>query len=139
MKIAFTGSFDPPHLGHKHVVDTCTKMGFEVIVFIASNPDKVNAYSDAERLAMCRDFFGCEVVISKSELVAQDIIAYGVGLIVRGLRNEEDFAYEQVITDFNHCKFNLPTIYVPAPINLRGISSTKIKSQKVFDSINKVV
>lgn len=131
MKIAFTGSFDPPHLGHKFVVDTCKDLGLEVFVFIASNPDKSYKYSVKERVDLSSKMFLCPVVESQSPFVAQDIISNGIDIIVRGLRDTKDFEYEQEITDFNYKNFGIKTVYIPCDESLRDMSSTNEKRKLI--------
>jgi nicotinate-nucleotide adenylyltransferase len=63
MKIAlFGGSFDPPHLGHLHILQAYRKRYPEHRIFITpcyQNPLKKSPllYSDKERLALCRVLF----------------------------------------------------------------------------------
>lgn len=129
MKIAFTGSFDPPHKGHKFVVDTCKDLGFDVVVFIASNPNKQYFYSLEERLSKSEELFNCQVLISTSEFVAEDIISNGISFVARGLRDTKDYIYEEEITDFNYLNFGIKTIYIPSYECIKKISSSAIKEK----------
>ena len=48
-KCLFSGTFDPPTLGHKAVIDTACKLFDEVIVAVMVNPDKKPFFTEKER------------------------------------------------------------------------------------------
>ena len=48
-KVAFIGSFNPVHEGHLWVVEMCNWLGFELLVVVADNPDKVYDTSGEDR------------------------------------------------------------------------------------------
>ena len=128
--VAFTGSFYPPHEGHRHVVEQAKALGLEVIVFVANNPDKNYKQTMAERLIIVRDFFNTVVVGCELDNIGEKIKEFGCQAIVRGIRDQRDYVYEEVITKFNLTRNGLPTIYIPAPDDLKGISSTAIRAQQ---------
>lgn len=129
-RVAFTGSFYPPHEGHKHVVDQAKLLGLEVVVFVANNPDKNYKHTLAERVEIARVFFDTPVVGCELDNIGEMIKQFGCQAIVRGIRDQRDFVYEEVITKFNLTRNGLPTIYIPAPDNLKGVSSTAIRAQQ---------
>ena len=48
-KCIFAGTFDPPTLGHKALVEECLKLFDEVVVAILINPAKVPCFTLEER------------------------------------------------------------------------------------------
>lgn len=130
VRVAFTGSFYPPHEGHRHVVDQAKALGLEVIVFVANNPDKLYKKTMDERIEEAHAFFGTPVVGCELDNIGSLIHEYGCKAIVRGIRDQRDYVYEEVITKFNLTRNGLPTIYIPAPDNLKGVSSTAIRAQQ---------
>lgn len=53
-KCVFAGSFDPPTLGHKAVMEDCLKMFDEVVVAVLINPAKTPFFTVEQRLEMLR-------------------------------------------------------------------------------------
>lgn len=129
-KVAFTGSFYPPHEGHKHVVDQAKLLGLDVVIFVANNPDKKYSKTMAERLVEVQNYFGCTVVGCELDNIGEKIKQFGCQAIVRGIRDQRDYVYEEVITKFNLTRNGLPTIYIPSPDHLKGVSSTAIRAQQ---------
>lgn len=131
VRVAFTGSFYPPHEGHRHVVDQARAIGLTVVIFVANNPDKNYKLTMAERVEQAKDFFSTGNVIGvEAENIGSAIRENGCVAIVRGIRDQRDYVYEEVITKFNLTRNGLPTIYIPAPDNLKGVSSTAIRAQQ---------
>ena len=131
------GSFDPMTLGHKQVIAAAAEIFDEVIVLIMHNDmtkyvkdAKVKEYLfDAEarvhiaRLT-CADIPGVRVLI-RSGMLIDAFDELGADCIVKGVRNEQDFAYEQI-----HAAWNLAhnprarTLYLPADPTYAHVSST---------------
>ncbi len=129
VKVAFTGSFDPVHEGHKYVVDFAVGLGLVVFVVVANNVNKVYKKPLDQRLLDAQYFLSVPCIASDATNIGDIIKSAGCTHIIRGLRNVDDFVYEQDVTDFNWCVNDLKTFYVPAPPHLRGVSSTKIKEE----------
>lgn len=128
-KVAFTGSFDPPHVGHIYVIEEAKRLGFEVIVVVANNASKTYNSSLEDRLELARIAFSrCVVYSSDSDNIGTLIKNKGCDAIIRGLRDENDFKYEQQVADWNRENNNLETIFVACPPMLRNVSSTKIRA-----------
>lgn len=99
-----------------------------MIVFAANNANKTYSKSLELRADNAKEFFiGCKVVKADSENIGDTIKSEGCSTIVRGLRNGEDFEYEQIVSDFNRSVNGLVTIYIPCPEELRNVSSTKLR------------
>lgn len=128
VKVAFTGSFDPPHIGHKHVVEIAQSLGSEIVIFVANNVNKTYAKNLEMRTEDATKFFNdCKVVAADADNIGNIIKSEGCIAIIRGLRDTKDFEYEQTISDFNRTVNGLNTIYIPCPEEYRGVSSTKLR------------
>ena len=67
-KCVFAGTFDPPTLGHRAVVERAKKVFDEVIVAILVNPDKKPLFTVAERMELLKKTMPfAEVKIISSE------------------------------------------------------------------------
>lgn len=129
MRIAIVpGSFDPMTLGHKDVVERAAKLFDRVIVAIMINPDKKGRFSFAERKKIAEltlaDIPQASVITADGYL-ADLAAALKAAAIVKGVRNTEDFEYEQEMAVFNHDRNSVTeTVYLPAYSELADISST---------------
>ena len=56
-KCVFAGSFDPPTLGHKALIEDCLRLFDEVAVAVMVNPEKRPYFSEKEREDMLRLMF----------------------------------------------------------------------------------
>jgi pantetheine-phosphate adenylyltransferase len=131
------GSFDPMTLGHKQVIAAAAEIFDEVVVLVMHNDmtkyvkdAKVKEYAfdtDARvhiaRLT-CADIPGVRVE-TRGGLLIDAFDEFEGSAIVKGIRNEQDFAYEQI-----HAAWNLAhnprahTLYLPADPEYAHVSST---------------
>jgi pantetheine-phosphate adenylyltransferase len=98
MKIAICpGSFDPVTKGHIDIITRASALFDKVIVVVAINAKKTNAFSAVERLNMLRkvtaDLENVSVDIWDG-LLADYARERGAKVIVKGLRAVSDFEYE---------------------------------------------
>ena len=126
------GSFDPMTLGHKDIVLRALKLFDRVIVAIMINPDKKGRFSFAERKKIAEltlsDVPGATVITADGYL-ADLAAALKAVAIVKGVRNTEDFIYEQDMAEFNHNRNGVTeTVYLPAYGENIAISSTSAKT-----------
>ncbi len=131
------GSFDPMTLGHKQVIAAAAEIFDEVVVLVMHN-DMTKYVKDAK---VKEYLFDTEARVHIARLTCADIPNVRVetrgGLlidafdefcgdaIVKGIRNEADFAYEQI-----HAAWNLAhnprarTLYLPTDPAYAHVSST---------------
>lgn len=131
------GSFDPMTLGHKQVIRAAAEIFDEVIVVVMNNDmtkyvkdAKVKKYLfDTEQRVQiarltCEDIPGVQVV-TRGGLLIDAFDELGADAIVKGIRNADDFAYEQI-----HAAWNLAhnprarTLYLPSDPAYAHVSST---------------
>ena len=122
------GSFDPMTLGHRDVVERSLKLFDRVIVAIMINPDKKGRFTFAERKKIAEltlADFPQVTVLTADGYLADLASALKAVAIVKGVRNVEDFEYEQDMAVFNHNRNPVTeTIYLPAYGDVADISST---------------
>ena len=133
MRIAIIpGSFDPMTLGHKNIVERALKLFDRVIVAIMINPEKKGKFSFAERKKIAEltlAEFPQVTVLTADGYLADLAAALKAVAIVKGVRNAEDFEYEQNMAIFNHDRNPIAeTIYLPSYGKISDISSTYARS-----------
>lgn len=135
-KCIFAGTFDPPTLGHKAVIDECLKIFDEVVVAIMYNPTKAPCFSMEERkdmLALTTSGDGRVRIISAEGTVAELLQEENTKFYVRGVRNSVDLDFENA--NFYASKKLDPTItavYLPCPQELLHVSSSMVRNALQF-------
>lgn len=96
-KAIYPGSFDPITNGHLDILKRALKVFDEVIVLVASNPNKKSRFSAEERVEMVSEAvkgFKGVFVDSTNELTVEYAKKHGASHLIRGLRAVTDFEYE---------------------------------------------
>ncbi|MBQ9729558.1 MAG: pantetheine-phosphate adenylyltransferase [Clostridia bacterium] len=134
-KCVFAGTFDPPTLGHKAVVEDALKLFQEVVVAVLVNPQKQPLFSVEERKEMLRlDLPQKGVKIVEFEgTVAELMRREGAEFYVRGIRNTVDFEFEQA-NYFASQKIdkNVKAVYIPCKQELLHVSSSMARNCLAF-------
>lgn len=128
---AVTGSFDPFTKGHRYVVEKALEQFDEAVVVVAVNPDKKRLFTLDEStriaeasLADLGDRVRTEICYG---MVADYCNANGITAIVRGYRNERDFAYEKEMSAYNFERGGVVTLLVEAHGESEKVSATRIR------------
>ena len=134
-KCVFAGTFDPPTLGHKAVIENCLNVFDEVVVAILVNPNKKPYFTVEERKEMLSLTVKSERmrVVEFSGTVAELLEKENTNVYVRGLRNATDFDYETA--DFYATKKlneNVTAWYLPCPQELLHVSSSIVRNSLRF-------
>lgn len=131
MKIGFyPGSFDPFTNGHLHVAKTSSVLFDKVIIGIGANPHKSRRYDNKLMKSAIEETLKKEN-LSNIEVLIYDNLSVDVALkcnanfIIRGLRNDMDYRYEENLSLINEEISGLDTIYIRSGI-LGFISSSMI-------------
>lgn len=132
----YPGSFNPFHIGHLNIVEKAERIFGKgnVIIAIGINPEK--ASSDLSRSYEISTKTGRPVEIYKSFLhefiEAKESEGYNV-VLVRGLRNGDDLAYEdnqlKFIKDF---KKDINVVFFRCDEEYSHISSSAIRNLQSF-------
>lgn len=99
-KAVFPGSFDPVTLGHLHLIERAARLYDEVIVVIAVNSAKNALFSIEERKALLMENLrsAANVRVDVAEgLLVDKVRQLGADVMLRGVRDVQDFAYEKQI------------------------------------------
>ena len=135
-KCVFAGTFDPPTLGHKSVIQECLKLFDEVVVAILINPVKQPYFTVEQRKEMLAlDFEGEDRlrILAFEGTVAELLNQEDTKIYVRGIRNGIDLDYENA--NFYASKKldkDITAVYLPCPQELLHVSSTMVRNSLKF-------
>lgn len=135
-KCVFAGTFDPPTLGHKALIEECVKLFDEVVVAIMVNPAKQPCFSVEERKEMLALTVGDEPrvrIIATEGTVAELLKKENTKFYVRGIRNCTDLDFENA--NFYASKKldgEISAVYLPCPQELLHVSSSMVRSSLKF-------
>ena len=135
-KCVFAGTFDPPTLGHKSMIEECLKLFDEVVVAILINPDKAPYFTVEQRKEMLALDFEGEPrlrILAFEGTVAELLKKEDTKIYVRGIRNGIDLDYENA--NFYASKKldkEITAVYLPCPQELLHVSSTMVRNSLKF-------
>ena len=125
------GSFDPIHNGHVEIIARAASLYEEVIVAVSNNPAKKYMFDLDERIGMARDTLsalrGITVEPMADGLLAEFCRSRGAGVIIKGLRSDQDFNYEVPMATMNRHLTGVETVFLAADSNYIHLSSTLMK------------
>lgn len=120
MKIGFyAGSFDPFTNGHLHIIETSAKLFDKVIVGIGVNSQKTRRFdrnlmkSTIEKV-ISRKNLNNVIVVTYDNLSADTALEFNAKFLIRGIRNMQDYEFEENIASINQKISDLDTIYIRA-------------------------
>lgn len=129
--VLYPGTFDPMTLGHSDLVARAARLFDEVVVAIASNPNKKPLLSLEQRILLAQQslshlknvrvigFSGLLVNLAKTE---------GIHLILRGVRASSDFEFEVQLASMNRSMMpELETIFLTPCADYAHVSSTLVR------------
>lgn len=132
----YPGSFDPITNGHMDVLLRSLELADQVIVGIGVHPGKNPLFDTATREAMIHEAFAASrpdaagrlAVVRFGNLVVDAAVQHGATLLIRGLRDATDFAYEMQLAGMNRAmRPELATVFLPASPDVRHISATLVR------------
>ena len=132
-KIAvFPGSFDPFTIGHESIVEKALTLFDLIYLAIGKNTNKTNfLYSVEERITRINALYKKNPkisVISYTGLTVDLCKSKKANFIIRGLRNSNDFIYENEISKTNkELDKNINTIYFDTDLYASHISSSIVR------------
>lgn len=132
----FAGTFDPPTIGHKDVIEAALKIFDCVTVAVMLNPEKSCLFSKEERLSLLNRMYGSDarIKVRSFDGAAVDLLKEeNTPFYVRGVRDIIDFEYE----NRNHYASKklmdgMVTIYIPAEQGDLHVSSSLIRNSVKF-------
>lgn len=127
----YPGSFDPFTNGHLDIVKKGSKLFDEVHIIIGTNMNKKRSYDsdtvkDAiEKTLADNGITNCRVIVWNG-LIAEYTNKNNVGYMIRGLRNNMDYNYEENIAEVNKL-INPELEYVYFRAENVAVSSSMVK------------
>ncbi len=127
----FPASFDPVTNGHLDLVHRARAVFDELIVAVATNPDKRGTFSEQERLEMLRAVIGHEPgvkIVAFEGLLVDYARRVGATVCIRGLRAVVDFEYEFEMALMNkHLYPELETLFMMTSQEYFYVSASRVK------------
>jgi pantetheine-phosphate adenylyltransferase len=127
----YTGSFDPPTLGHMSVIERSSRLFKKLIVGVGINVEKTSLFTPEERLELLTKataHCGNVEVLSFSGLAVEFVRSCGSRVMVRGVRPLTDIASEFTMMMANRqLDAEIETVFLMADEELAHVSSTLIK------------
>ena len=130
-KAVFAGSFDPPTFGHLNIIERASKIFSELHVVVAINSEKRCLFSEEERIALMKELTATwenVSVHSWDTLIVEYAKKVGAGVLVRGVRNVDDFSHEFDIAVINRSlNHGIETVLLPTDPAYFVLRSSVIK------------
>jgi pantetheine-phosphate adenylyltransferase len=128
----YTGTFDPPTLGHLDIIRRAIKLADRLVIGVSTNSSKSPLFTLEQRVALLkqevmgidgaievRDFQGLAVAFARS---------VGAEVVVRGLRSGSDLDYESPMAAMNGTMApEIETIFLMASPAFAHIASSLVK------------
>ena len=135
-KAIYPGSFDPFTSGHLDIVKKAAALFDQVYIVIGVNANKRRSFSaEKMRVAMEKTIASLEIsnaVVTVHEgLVAEYAKTHGIQYMIRGLRNNMDYNYEENIAEVNKL-INPDMEYVYFRAENVAVSSSMVKELHSF-------
>jgi pantetheine-phosphate adenylyltransferase len=127
----FPGSFDPPTNGHLSIIERASQLFDSIDVVIAVNADKKYLFTREERFDMMTELIKPLQNVSLhicDELIVNYAKKTGAKVLLRGIRNTNDFAYEFDLSLMNHTlNPDVETLFIPTEQRYVIVKSSSIK------------
>lgn len=127
----YTGTFDPPTLGHMDIIQRALGLADTLVLGVANNSSKSPLFTLDERVALLRqetEGLGAVEVREFSGLAVDFARAVGARFIVRGLRSGSDLDYESPMAAMNATMApQIETIFLAAAPAFAHIASSLVK------------
>ena len=135
-KAVFPGSFDPPTFGHLNVIERASSLFNEIDVVVAVNPEKKYLFSAEERVEMLSELtekFSNVHIHTWNSLIVDYAVKNNANVLLSGIRNATDFAYEFDLSLINHSlNSKIDTVFIPCEQKYVTIKSSSIKELARF-------
>ena len=137
IKAVYPGSFDPLSNGHLDIILRASKMLDEIHIVVSSNIKKKSTFTVEERINMIKmvtkdipNIF----VTSYDGLIVNYCKENGINILIRGLRNYQDYENEFSLFQFNRdINPDIETILMLPSSKNQFVSSSAIKELVTFN------
>lgn len=138
----FPGTFDPITNGHLDVIRRAQGLFDLLVVAIGTNPAKSELFSQPEREAMIRQILADEKIDARVETYQGLTVDFarrrGATVILRGLRNATDLAFEFQLALANRAVADLETVFIMSGEPYGFTSSSLIKQIASAGSLDRL-
>lgn len=129
----YAGSFDPPTNGHMWMIEAGARLFDELVVAVGINPQKRYVYELDERLGCLREGTAHLANVRVEHFGNRYLVDYaaeiGAEWMLRGIRGEPDFAYEQGMRNVNRdLDPEIETVFLMPPREMAECSSSFVRS-----------
>lgn len=132
----YAGTFDPITKGHERSVLKAIDAFGKAVIILGDNPNKTPFFSREERFSMLKATFkdkNAEIVDYRDfpsvEKYSEFLKSRNARYFVRGIRNEDDFAYEKKAEKRNFGEYpDFTTAYIFCEEEYKKYSSTKVRT-----------
>lgn len=132
----FPGSFDPFTRGHQAIVEQGLAMFDKVVVAIGYNPAKRGLLDIEARKRLIENVYKGDSrveVVSYTTLTGDEAKRMGATVLLRSVRNTQDFEFERTLAHANHHLYpELRSILVFVPAEVEHISSSLVRELHTF-------
>ena len=138
IKAVYPGSFDPLSNGHLDIINRAAKILDELHIIVSVNNSKKNTFTIEERVNMIKlvtKHLPNVYVTSYEGLVVNYCKENGIKILIRGLRNYQDYEAEFSLYQFNRdIDSNVETMLMMPTNKHIFVSSSAIKELVSFDA-----
>ena len=137
IKAVYPGSFDPISNGHLDIIERASKMLDEVHIVVSYNIKKATTFSVEERIEMIKKVtknLPNVYVTSYNGLIVNYCKENNINILIRGLRNYQDYENEFSLFQFNRdINPEIETILMLPSSKNQFVSSSAIKELVTFN------
>ncbi len=130
-KAVFPGSFDPFTLGHASIVQKAIPLFDEIIIAVGKNSTKQSTFSLDQRIDWIEEVYAGSSQIrveAFAGLTVDFCLLNECNIILRGLRNPNDFQYESAIAHMNSAlKPSIETVFLLCDPSYSAINSSIVR------------
>jgi pantetheine-phosphate adenylyltransferase len=132
MNIAvFPGSFDPITVGHVDIINRAAPLFEKIIIGIGNNMQKEYMFAAEKREAWIKKTFtgNPKIEVMKYDgLTINFCKRMNAAYIIRGLRNSNDFEFEQAIAQMNKAMAGgIDTVFIPCEPRYTAVASSIVR------------
>jgi pantetheine-phosphate adenylyltransferase len=135
-KAVYTGTFDPPTLGHLDVIRRGRVLFDELVIGVGVNPNKRMLFPVEDRVELVRRIIAPFPNVSVQpfdDLAVQFVRRIGARIILRGVRSLSDMEYEFSMTLTNQrLDPEIETVFLMADGEYSHVSSSLIKQVALY-------
>lgn len=132
----FPGSFDPPTYGHLNIIERSHNLFDKLDVVVAYNQSKKSFFTPEERLEFLKKLtskYENVTVHIWDKLIVDYAKENNANVLIRGIRNTNDFAYEFDLSLMNHnLAPDIETLFIPTEPKYVIVKSSSIKELASF-------